>query len=197
VVAGLLFAGFLIVLGLGTAIRQWRTVSRFYEERFLPEGDRVYLRGQVRRRLILGVVLVAVGGMIAGYYLSGMDAEMDRIGEKKKAERAAQAEGQPPAEDAKPEPTPEERQFAKMVGWYWIGVLLLVGVVGCLAVLDFWATRVYWMARYREMKAEHEAKLQRDLAVYRQQRLNDRMKGKRKPDDGGSSDDTGEHPPVE
>ena len=50
-----------------------------------------------------------------------------------------------------------------------------------------------------DLKAEHEAKLQRDLAVYRQQKLNDRMKGPRKPGDGGdgSADDTGENPPVE
>jgi hypothetical protein len=130
--------------------------------------------------------------MIAGYYLSGMDAEMDRIGEKTK--RVAGGEG-PPAADAKPEPTPEERQFARRVGWYWIGVLGLVFVVGCLAILDFWATRIYWMARYREMKADHEAKLQRDLAVYRQQKLNDRMKGKR--NDDGSADDTGEDEPLE
>jgi hypothetical protein len=43
--------------------------------------------------------------------------------------------------------------------------------------MDFWATRVYWMARYREMKADHETKLRRDLAVYRQQQLNNRAKG--------------------
>jgi hypothetical protein len=49
--------------------------------------------------------------------------------------------------------------------------------------VDFVATRKYWMARYREIKAEHEAKLQRDLAVFRQQKLNDRAKGLKKPDE--------------
>ena len=48
--------------------------------------------------------------------------------------------------------------------------------------MDFWATRMYWMARYREIKADHETKLQRDLAVFRQQKLNDR-EGLKKPDD--------------
>jgi hypothetical protein len=39
------------------------------------------------------------------------------------------------------------------------------------------------MARYREMKADHDAKLQRDLAVYRQQQLNNRAKGLKNKDD--------------
>lgn len=181
---GLLLAAFLIVLGVGTTARQWRTVRRLREEPFLPDGDRAYFRGQVQRRIAIGVVLTVIGGLIVFYYLSGMDARMDAIGEK--AERA-EAAGEP-----KPESTDEERRFAKRVGWYWIGVLGLVFVVGCLAVLDFWATRVYWLVRYREIKADHEAKLQRDLAVYRQQKLNDRMKGPRKGDS-----DTAENDPIE
>ena len=78
---------------------------------------------------------------------------------------------------------------------YWIAVILLLGVVVTVAVIDFIATRKYWMARYKEIKADHEAKLQRDLAVFRQQKLNDRAKGLRKPND----DDTPAegHEPIE
>lgn len=180
-VGGLLLAAFLILLGAGTAARQGRTVRRLRDESFLPDVDRRYFHGQVQRRAAVGVVLLTIGGLITFYYLSGMDARMDAIGEK--SERAIAA-GEP-----KPEPTADERRFAKIVGWYWIGVLGLVFAVGCLAVLDFWATRVYWMIRYREIKADHEAKLQRDLAVYRQQKLNDRMKGPRKSDDETGEDE--------
>ena len=53
------------------------------------------------------------------------------------------------------------------------------------AIFDFWATRRYWMAQYRIIKVDHEAKLRRDLAVYRQAKDNDRMTGldKKKPDE--------------
>ena len=61
-------------------------------------------------------------------------------------------------------------------------MILLLGVVVCIALVDFMATRKYWMARYKEIKADHETKLQRDLAVFRQQKLNDRAKGLKKPD---------------
>lgn len=197
VVVGLLMALAVAAFGLGLAARQRRTVARLRADRFLPPVDRAYFLGQVRRRLATAAVLVGVGGMIAGYYASGMDAGMDAIAERSQAAREKEAKdaaaaGRPPADPEIPE---ADRRFAKLVGWYWIGVLGLVFVLGCLAVLEFWAARVYWMARYREMKADHEAKLQRDLAVYRQQKLNDRMKGKRKADDG-NADETGEHPAV-
>jgi len=63
----------------------------------------------------------------------------------------------------------------------------LVFVAVCLAVFDFWATRKYWMARYKELKTDHELKLQRDLAVYRQQKLNARAPGLKPP---SAADDT-------
>ena len=77
-------------------------------------------------------------------------------------------------------------------------MLILVFVAVCGAILDFWATRWYWMAQYRLMKADHEAKLQRDLAVYRQAKDNDRMSGLGGPKpEPGNDDDTDENPPVE
>lgn len=158
-VVGLLMAGGLLLIGAATGAWQVRTARRLRADPFLPGADRLYLRGQVRRRAAAAGVLVAIGGMIGGYYLSGMDARVNAV-------------GPPPHSD-------DDRRFVRQVGWYWIAVLGLVFAVACLAVLDFWATRVFWMARYREMRADHEAKLQRDLAVYRHQKLNDRMKGRR------------------
>ncbi len=175
---GVLLAIFLLLLGLGTAATQRRTLRRLREERYLPSDDRVYFRGQVRRRLAVSAVLVIMGAMIGWAFLSGMEARADRIGEHQ-----AEAKVHDPEDGEKREPDPEERRFARFWGSYWIAILVLVGLIVCLATLDFWATRVYWMARYREMRADHEAKLQRDLAVYRQQKLNERMKGPRKPDD--------------
>jgi hypothetical protein len=168
VILGLFFCVLLVVLGLATGSRQFATLRRLRAEPYTPDIDKVYFRGQVRRRLTAAVLLVVIGGMIGVYYLSGMDARLDAIEPK--------AEGGPP-------PSEEEKDFARFVVGYWIVVLVMLGVVGCVAVMDFWATRVYWMGRYREMKTDHETKLQRDLAVYRQQKLNDRARGLKKSDD--------------
>ncbi len=124
--------------------------------------------------------------MIGWYYLSGMDARMDAIGDRRKAAERPGGKGKEP-DDA------SDKQFTRFVGFYWIGVLGLVFVAVCLAVGDFWATRQYWMARYKELKTDHETKLQRDLAVYRQQKLNARVPGLKPP---GSTDDTATDEPL-
>lgn len=180
-IVGLIIAALLVVLGSGAASRQLRTLRRVQYEPFMPEVDQRYYRGQGRRRLAASGLLVVIGLMITFYYVSGMDARMDELGETR--ENRAEV---PPSED--------DKNFARMVAVYWIGVILLLGVVVGIAVVDFWATRVYWMARYREIKNDHDTKLQRDLAVYRQQKLNDRVKGLKKPND--DTDPDGE-PPLE
>ena len=187
VAVGLTLALLLMALGVGTALRQLRSRRRLREERFLPSDERDYLRGQVRRRLVVGIVLVAIGGMIAGYYLSGMDARMDEIAGRRKNLVPADEPGRLAEVDQ------ADKRFAKIVGFYVIGILGLVFVIACSAIFDFWATRRYWMAQYRIIKADHEAKLARDLAVYRQSKDNDRMSGL-----GGkkNDDDTDENPPV-
>jgi len=178
VVVGYLFAAFLILLGLGAGSRQLVTLARVRAQPYIADEDRRYYRGQARRRMLASGLLIVIGAMIAYWYLSGMDARMDEIGAK-------QQEG-PPAE--------EDKEFTRLGGMYWIAVILLLGVAVTVAVIDFIATRKYWMARYREIKADHEAKLQRDLAVFRQQKLSDRARGLKKPDDDTPAEG---HEPIE
>jgi hypothetical protein len=187
---GLLLAVILVGLGVGTVRRQVRTRRRLREERFLPSDDRAYLRGLVWRGRVVGGVLIAAGGMIGGYYLSGMDARMDAIGDRRKAAAAA-GEPEPGPAD------PADKAFTRFAGLYVIGILGLVFTIACLAVVDFWATRRYWMAQYRLLRADHQAKLERDLAVYRQARENDRMTRLRgRPPGQRNPDDTDENPPA-
>lgn len=167
-VVGLFLAAGLVFAGAFTAFRQRRALRALAEEEFLADEDRRYRHGQARRRMLTSGLLVIIGALIGNYYLSGMDARMDAIPERG---NIAPPEGQPES----------DKQFTRLVGFYWIGVLGLVFIAVCLAVLDFWATRKYWMARYKELKADHEAKLQRDLAVYRQQKLNERVPGLKPP----------------
>ena len=185
-VYGLILAAALVLVGSATVIRQRKALRALANEPFLPDEDRAYRRGQARRRAATSGLLVLLGALIANYYLSGMDARMDAIPDQNKV-------GAEP--DANPEPRSDsDRQFTRLVGFYWIGVMGLVFLAVCLAVVDFWATRKYWMARYKELKADHDVKLQRDLAVYRQQKLNARAPGLKPP---SVADDTAiDEPPV-
>ncbi|AWM40940.1 hypothetical protein GobsT_04800 [Gemmata obscuriglobus] len=180
---GLLLAAGLVLVGLFTGARQRQTLRALGAEPFLPDVDRAYRRGLARRRTVTSAILVLIGALIAGYYVSGMDARMDAIPER---DRPALPDG---ADDPRPA---EGKQFARLVAVYWSVVMGLVFVAVCLAVKDFWATRTYWMARYKELRADHETKLQRDLAVHRQQRLNARVPGLKPPEDDTATDE----PPV-
>ena len=184
-VVGLIFAALLVLLGVGAGLQQFNTLARVRSLPYMPDEDRRYFRSQARRRLLASALLLTIGTMIGIYFLSGMDARMDAIPERNKPG------GQPAADDPQAE---SDKEFTKLVGIYWIAVILLLGLVVCVAVVDFWATRTYWMARYKEIKEEHETKLQRDLAVYRQQKLNDRAKGLKKPDDDTPPEG---HPPLD
>lgn len=185
-VVGLILAAGLILAGAITALRQKRALRAIADEQFLADEDRRYRRGQALRRIATSGILVVIGGMIGGYYLSGMDERMNNIPERNKIGAPQEGEPDPRAE--------ADKQFTKLVGFYWIGVLGLVFVAVCFAVFDFWATRKYWMARYKELKADHDTKLQRDLAVYRQQKLNERVPGLKPPQVG---DDTATDEPVQ
>jgi hypothetical protein len=187
IVWGLLLAATLILAGVLTAHRQRKALRALAEEPFLADVDRRYRRGQARRRMLTSAVIVVIGGMIGGHYLSGLDARMDAIAAREKAApRPAEGEPDPQGE--------EDRQFTKFVAGYWIGIMGLVFVAVCLAVVDFWYTRRYWMARYKELKTDHETKLQRDLAVFRQKKLNERVPGLKPP---AAADDTAtDEPPV-
>ena len=163
VVIAAAFGAGLAVLGLATGVVQLLGLRRLAGRRLVPSDEYAYLRGRYRRRLATAFVFVGVGGMIAGAYLSGMEA---------RAAALAAADG-PDADDpnaGKRELNPTQKQFVRIWGSYWIVVILLVFVLLALAVADGWATRRYWMGQYRQLKEDHQTRLRRDLEVYRQHR---------------------------
>ena len=184
---GLLLASVLLALGVGSGLRQRRTLRRLRVEKYLPSDERTYLRRQAWRRSLTAVVLVAIGGMIAGAYLSGMEARANGIADRRKRADAqpdpAADPGRPADAIDRPPPSDDDKQFVKVYGTYWIAILVLLFGAVCLAVFDFWATRWYFMAQYRRIKADHESKLRRDLAVHRHTKDNDRMGGRGTPAD--------------
>ncbi|MCS7020992.1 MAG: hypothetical protein NZ703_05745 [Gemmataceae bacterium] len=190
VLLGLLLSGGLIVLGLGAGWRQVRLWRQLQQQPFLPAEDRQHFRSQARRRLIVSVLLTLIGGMIGVYYLSGMDERLVAIPQRQR-QAADQAQQRPltPEEQAE---VVNDRRFTRLMGYYWISIIVLLGAVVMLACLDVIATRRYWLARYRELQADHQVRLQRDLAVFRQRRLQSRFRTLRAspPREGPSPDDT-------
>jgi hypothetical protein len=176
----LVLATALIALGLVTSWYQARGLHGLAARRHVPSDEYAYFRGRYRRRLLTGAILVSIGALIGGAYLSGMERAADRLGEER-----------PPAADPdtpKPPMTDAEKQFVRFWGVYWILVLILVFALVSLATIDAVATRRYWLSQYRILRDDHTAKLRRDLAVYKQAREQARA-GRLRGNPGTATDD--------
>jgi len=147
-----LLAG-IAVVSLRYQARNWRRLR----SESLASDDRRYLRGQYRRRTLNGVLLLALAGMLAGAYLSGGQQELNRIA-------------------GLDERTAVEKEFVKSWAIYWIVFLVLLFFVIVIAAADYTATSLYARQQLRRIRNEQRTLLERDLAVYRQQKLNDRAR---------------------
>jgi len=136
-------------------VRNWRRLRA----ESLASDDRRYLRGMAQRRTVNAVLLLVLAGMLAGAYLSGGQQELNRIAGL-------------PFEDR----TDEDRQFAKSWAVYWIVFLVVLFFVVVVAVADYTATSLYARQQFKRIRSEQRTLLERDLAVIRQQKLNDRAK---------------------
>jgi hypothetical protein len=148
------------VVSLRYQLRTWR---RLRSGESIPSDDRRYLRGLLQRRTINALLMLILAGMLAGAYVSGGLGELERIG--------GLAEQDPPAK-----PTDEDKEIVKSWVFYWGGVLGLLFFVLMIAMADYLATALYGRQQLRRIRAEQSTLLERDLAVYRQQKLNDRMR---------------------
>ena len=171
-ITGTLLAGGLLLFGLVTALYQLRGLRRLNNTAILPSDDRTYFRSRYRRRGLTGLLIVLIGGMIGGAYLSGMEQRVEAL---------------KPAEEVAPKLEGENQKFVQFWGAFWIVVVALVFTVVGLAFTDALATRRYAMLQYRTIREDHEVKLRRDLAVYvaqKQAGQRDGRMGNRAKDDG-------------
>jgi hypothetical protein len=150
----------LILLGGASAWLQFRGLQRLAVRTHVPSDEFAYLQGRHRRRLTTGLLLALIGALIGGAYVSGLEPRVEALTEKPTGE-------EPPI---KRDLTPEEKNLVRIWGVYWIAVIVLVFVVIGLAFTDTISTRRYALQQFQIIREEHQAKLRRDLAVYRAQK---------------------------
>ena len=166
-VIALALALVLMGLGLVTGAAQVLGLRRLAARKLVPSDEATYLRSRHRRRLLTASILFLVGAIIGAAYLSGMETNVDNL--KSNAEQAEAA-----VEPMIPEMTEEQKGLVRLWSVTWAIVISLVFVLVGLAFADAVATRRYWLGIYRELRDEHQAKLRRDLAVYRTQKEQNR-----------------------
>jgi len=160
-VAALCLAAPLVLIGFLSSVQQIRGLRELRARKLVPSDEQSYLRSRHRRRMVVGILLVLIGGLIGGAFLSGMEARADQLAEPKPTD----------ADGEKKVMTDEERQFVRRYSIYWVGVVIpLTFALILLALIDGLASRRYWLKLYREMREEHHSQLRRDLAVYKQEK---------------------------
>ncbi len=65
--------------------------------------------------------------------------------------------------------TPEQKQFARIWGWYWIAFMLILFLVLLLTGIDLWFVRRYGLKQHRQLIADRREMLQRQLHRLRQE----------------------------
>jgi hypothetical protein len=157
------FAWLLVVLTLGIAAffswQQFRSLAWLKTDAELSDEDRRYFRKQAIRRLIGCGLLVAIGLMISGYYISGLDEWATKMGE-----RVAAKDGPPPAAD------PDAQRTKNLFAGYLIVVLLLLLALVIVAALDYWAIRGYGARHLKQIQSDRKAMLEHELAELRKAR---------------------------
>ncbi len=158
----------LVVLAVFSIRRQYARLIKMSKEPHIPSDDRRYLTRQAYRRIIVGILLVGLAGMLAGTYFFDQEKRAEQLGDHKRELD----------ENGNKLPLPkDDRDFLRFYSFYWMTVLILLFVIISLAMLDIWATRRYAWQQFRRIQAEHRTVLERDLALYRQQKINNRMRG--------------------
>lgn len=156
---GVILAAVLLLLGLGTLWRQSVLLEGLRQRTHIPSDERVFLQGQIRRRNVMAGVLVILGLLIGGSFLGGIEAHATELGER-------QQTGQTPDEN--------DKRFLQLYTGLWIIIILLLAGLISLSLVDAWAARRYWMGVFHRLREDHNILMQRDLALYRQQRLEER-----------------------
>ena len=163
-----LVAWLLVLLTLGVAgFFAWQQIAilgGLRASRSPAPEDGGYLRRQAWRRLLGCVMLVAIAGMISGWFLSGQDAGMIALGEQIRAQDIA----------GEKQPHPEQDAAKRFYLYYWIGILLLLLALVMLAAVDIWAIRRFSARQFRRLRDDRRAMLERQLAELRRERGLDR-----------------------
>ena len=152
--------GVLLFLAAYYGWQQWQALRRLKTaENLLPE-DRIYHRARARRLLINGSLMVILAGLVAGWYLSGLNSKARELEQQVHAEE----------EDAPRQLDPEQKRTFVFSTFYWIVTMLILVAIVYLALLDLWAIRRYGLRHMRQIQADRRAMLERQLGLLRTER---------------------------
>jgi hypothetical protein len=143
------------------AWRQFVELRRLRDGPPLPAAEMRQQRGQVYRRLVTCGLLALLALLLAGAQLF-LEERADKLIDEQKAQ--AQADG------TEPDLTPEQQNFARIYGVYWMVCLVILMAVVVLAGLDLWQTRRRGLRERRKLLDDQRGMLRREITRLRRER---------------------------
>jgi hypothetical protein len=165
----LVFVAVLVGIAVFTARLPLRNLKRLCQPELIPSDERRYLGRQARLRLINSAFMLVLAGLLANAYLGGVEKQAGLLTQRIDAKQAGTLE-------ISAEERETDREFFRYYSYYWIAVLSVLFIILAIAVADLMTTRSYAWGQLTRIRKENRDLLERDLAMYRQQKLNDRAK---------------------
>ncbi len=151
----------LAALGVGFAAQQRATLRRLKSETELADDERSYQRNQALLRLTCCVLMLILGGLVAGAYAFGLEGRATELGKAMQVQRDRGEE---------PVLTPDERQFRKFYLGYWIVTLLVLLAIVILASIDVWTIRRFQRRQMAKLNADRREMIEEQVAILRSRR---------------------------
>jgi hypothetical protein len=156
-----LLTGIVMGLALFYGFRQFIALGRIRLLTDITDDERSYLRRQTWIRLLGCLFMLALGTMLAGAYVSGLEKRAGEMGEE--IEQQVK-DGKQPVLDS------EQESFRQFYRWYWLGVLALLLGLLLLAGADLWTIRRFRNRQMRQIHDDRKAMLEEELARIRHRR---------------------------
>ncbi|GIW82298.1 MAG: hypothetical protein KatS3mg105_4105 [Gemmatales bacterium] len=149
---------FVVVFGGYFGWKQWKNLRRLRVPAGLDADERRYQIRQSARRLATCVLMVALGAMIAGSYLTGLN---NRASTLRQAEEDAANDAEATAARA------AQRRYLNFLSIYWICALIMIFAMMCLALFDLLEIRRFGLRRLSQMRTEQHEAIIKEAANWR------------------------------
>lgn len=153
IIVGALLIAALLALAAYYALRQKVTLRRIRNETDLTPEDRVYLRGQVRRRLICSLLMVVLAAMLVGWFFV----------EEVEPTALQKAQGNV-------ELNPEQKESVRFFTLYVILIFIVFFAILFMAGFDVIATAKFGLRYHRRLEADRRTVLEKEAALLRKNR---------------------------
>jgi len=153
----LFFGTWLVLILLMVAgVTAWRQLA-ILRGQGDPSEEQHYQLGRARRRLFSSAVMFLLALLLAGALIF-LEAPAQQLADSIDHHGIGEVE------------KPENKEFARFYGWYWVLFMLLLLLLLVVAGVDLWVVRRHGQRQMRRLQDDRRAMIERQAALLREER---------------------------